>query len=55
MLVALGIKPDGKKEIIDFRQVPGVSNKAWEGILNHLYQRGLQGDALSWSGENGRG
>jgi putative transposase len=46
MLVALGIKPDGKKEIIDFRQVPGESKSAWEGFLNHLYQRGLKGAAL---------
>ena len=46
MLVALGIKPDGKKEIIDFRQVPGESQGAWEGFLNHLYERGLKGDAL---------
>jgi putative transposase len=46
MLVALGIKSDGKKEIIDFRQVPGESQSAWEGFLNHLYQRGLQGQAL---------
>jgi putative transposase len=46
MLVALGIKPDGKKEIIDFRQVQGESKTAWEGFLNHLYQRGLRGDTL---------
>ena len=46
MLVALGIKPDGSKEIIDFRQVAGESRTAWEGFLNHLYQRGLQGEAL---------
>jgi len=46
MLVALGIKPDGSKEIIDFRQVAGESGTAWEGFLNHLYQRGLKGDAL---------
>jgi putative transposase len=46
MLVALGIKADGKKEIIDFRQVAGESKTAWEGFLNHLYQRGLQGEAL---------
>jgi transposase-like protein len=46
MLVALGIKPDGKKEMIDFRQAAGESKTAWEGFLNHLYQRGLQGDAL---------
>lgn len=46
MLVALGIKPDGKKEIIEFRQVPGESKSAWEGFLNHLYQRGLKGETL---------
>jgi transposase-like protein len=46
MLVALGIKADGKKEIIDFRQVLGESQSAWEGFLNDLYQRGLEGHAL---------
>jgi transposase-like protein len=46
MLVALGIKADGKKEIIDFRQAPGESQSAWEGFLNHLYKRGLQGENL---------
>lgn len=46
MLVALGIKPDGKREMIDFRQVLGESKTAWEGFLSHLYQRGLKGDAL---------
>jgi putative transposase len=46
MLVALGIKADGKKEIIDFRQVPGESQSAWEGFVNDLYRRGLEGHAL---------
>jgi len=46
ILVALGIKTDGKKEIIDFRQVPGESQSAWEGFFNDLYQRGLEGYAL---------
>jgi transposase-like protein len=46
MLVALGIKADGKKEIIDFRQVPGESQSAWEGFLNDLYQRRLEGHNL---------
>lgn len=46
MLVALGIKPDGKKEIIDFRQATGESQSAWGGFLNDLYQRGLEGQAL---------
>jgi transposase-like protein len=46
MLVALGIKPDGKKEVIDFRQAPGESQSAWEGFLNDLYRRGLEGHSL---------
>src|SRR5512143_1786688 len=46
MLVALGIKADGKKEVIDFRQAPGESQSAWEGVLNDLYRRGLQGHSL---------
>jgi transposase-like protein len=46
MLVALGIKADGKKEIIDFRQVVGESQSAWEGFMNHLHGRGLTGESL---------
>jgi transposase-like protein len=46
ILVALGIKPNGKKEIIDFRQTPGESQSAWEGFLNSLYERGLKGQSL---------
>jgi transposase-like protein len=52
MLVALGVRPDGRKEMIDFRQVAGESKIAWEGFLNHLCQRRLKGDALkliSWT------
>jgi transposase-like protein len=46
MLVALGIKADGKKEMIDFRQATGESQSAWEGFMNHLHQRGLRGENL---------
>lgn len=46
VLVALGIRPDGKKEIIDFRQAFSESQYAWEGFLNHLHDRGLKGQAL---------
>lgn len=44
VLVALGIRKDGKKEVIDFRQVPSESREACEGFLNSLYQRGLKGE-----------
>ena len=46
VLVALGIKSDGKKEIIDFRQVHGESQLAWEALLHDLYRRGLEGHCL---------
>jgi transposase-like protein len=46
VLVALGIRPDGRKEIIDFRQAHGESTQAWEAFLNDLYGRGLNGEGL---------
>lgn len=46
VLVALGIREDGKKEIIDFRQASSESQSAWEGFLNSLYDRGLIGSKL---------
>jgi transposase-like protein len=44
--VALGIRENGKKEIIDFRQAASESQSAWEGFLNSLYHRGLIGSKL---------
>jgi len=46
VLVALGIKTDGKREVIDFRQVYGESQSAWEAFLHDLYRRGLEGHCL---------
>jgi putative transposase len=46
VLVALGIRPDGKKEVLDFRQVYGESQSAWEAFFHDLYRRGLQGHSL---------
>jgi transposase-like protein len=43
VLVVLGVLPDGRKEVIDFRQAPAESQAAWEAFLNDLYQRGLTG------------
>jgi putative transposase len=45
VLVVLGIRPDGKKEIIDFCLAPGESQGAWEAFLNDLYNRGLKGES----------
>ncbi len=46
VLVALGIRPDQKKEVIDFRQVRSESQSACEGFLHSLYQRGFLGQNL---------
>ena len=46
VLVALGIRPDGKKEVLDFLLAPAESQVAWEGFLNELYRRGLTGDGV---------
>lgn len=43
VLVALGILPDGSKEVIDFRLAQGESQNGWEAFLNDLYRRGLSG------------
>ncbi len=41
VLVALGITPEGRKEVIDFSIAPGESQEAWESFLTDLYKRGL--------------
>jgi putative transposase len=46
VLVALGLHPDGKKEIIDWRLAAAESAAQWEQFLNDLYRRGLTGQAL---------
>ena len=46
VLVVLGIRADGKKEIIDFRLAHGESTIAWEAFLNDLYERGLTGEGV---------
>lgn len=46
ILVAYGIRVDGKREIIDFMVTKHESEQRWEGFLNRLYNRGLTGEAL---------
>ena len=46
VLVALGIRPDGRKEIVDFRLATSESAAEWERFLTDLYRRGLTGDGL---------
>ena len=53
VLVALGILPDGRKEVIDFRVAQGESQAAWEAFLNDLHRRGLTGERLELVGVDG--
>ena len=46
VLVALGIRHDGKKEIIDFRRAASESAAEWERFLTDLWRRGLTGESL---------
>ncbi len=46
VLVALGLLPDGRKEIIDFRLATSESAAEWQLFLDDLYRRGLTGDGL---------
>ena len=46
VLVALGLRPDGKKEIIDYRLALAESAAQWELFLSDLFRRGLTGRGL---------
>ena len=46
VLVALGITPEGRKEVIDFFITPGERQSSWEVFLADLYRRGLTGEGL---------
>ena len=45
VLVALGLRADGRKEIIDYRLACAESAAQWELFLTDLYRRGLEGKA----------
>jgi putative transposase len=46
VLVALGLRHDGRKEVIDFRLARGESAAEWERFLADLYKRGLAVEGL---------
>ena len=46
VLVSSACRPDGKKEIIDFRLAQSESAAEWERFLGDLIRRGLVGDTL---------
>jgi len=46
VLVVLGIRQDGKKEVIDFRLAASESAAEWDAFLADLYKRGLTGKGV---------
>ena len=46
VLVAYGVRADGTRQLIAFLRTKGESQAAWEGFLQDLYRRGLQGKKL---------
>ncbi len=46
VLVAYGIRGDGRREVIDFRVAGSESEREWTILLNSLYRRGLCGERL---------
>lgn len=47
MLVAYGVRRDGSRQLLAFQRSSGESQAAWEGLLQDLYRRGLQGKRLA--------
>src|SRR5258708_11447121 len=46
MLVAYGVKRDGRRQLLAFLRTRGESQTDWEALLNDLYRRGLEGRNL---------
>ncbi len=46
LLVAYGVRPDGERRMLAFARAKGESQAAWEGFLQELYRRGLEGRQL---------
>jgi len=47
VLCAYGIRHDGVRELIDFRQARSESEAQWTAFIHNLYERGLKGANLS--------
>lgn len=46
VLVAYGVRADGRREVLDFRLAASESAAAWEAFLEDLYRRGIKGAKL---------
>ncbi len=51
--MTLGLRPDGEKEIIDYRLAVTESAAEWEQFLTDLFRRGLEGRRLEMIGVDG--
>src|SRR5437879_2390047 len=47
MLVAYGVRCDGRRHLLAFLRSQGESQADWEGLLQDLYRRGLEGKHLA--------
>lgn len=47
LLVAYGVRADGRRQLLAFTRSQGESQAAWEGLLQDLYRRGLEGWQLA--------
>jgi putative transposase len=47
LLVAYGVRADGSRQLLAFTRSQGESQAAWEGLLQDLYRRGLEGRQLA--------
>jgi putative transposase len=46
LLVAYGVRPDGRRQLLAFVRAKSESQAGWEGLLHDLYRRGLRGQRL---------
>ena len=46
MLVAYGVRGDGSRRLLASLRSPRESQAAWDGLLQDLYRRGLEGNKL---------
>jgi putative transposase len=46
MLVAYGVREEGSRQLLGFLRSQGESQAAWEGLLQDLFRRGLEGKNL---------
>jgi putative transposase len=55
ILVAVGVRPDGRREILSFRQAESEAEVCWQTFLEDLVRRGLAGENLEMVTTDGSG